>query len=352
MTVTVLSNDLDPLGRGLTVASVGVSPAGSVTTDGASVTFAPDPDFFGPASFIYRIRDGADTAQREAEAQVSVTVIGQPSAPGTPVAREGNATAAVTWAAPPSNGAPIDDYELRIEGGSSHSVGTATGYTWDGLTNGVPVSFSVRAHNSAGWGPWSGPSPAVTPDIEPGRPAAPTVQFADRALIVTWAPPANEGSAITNYDIQIGGGASAVQRIGTGTQFRWEGLTNGQEYTFQVRAVNAKGEGEFSSPSAPEHPLRPPDAPRARPENAATNSSTSPGARRETVATRSSSTRCNWPRPARRTPRRAPRCAGRTCPTGNPSSSSSGPATAPTGAPGRRPRLRSSRAASPTCPAA
>ena len=76
-------------------------------------------------------------------------------------------------------------------------------------------------------------------------------------------PPANEGSAITNYDIQIGGNASAVQRIGATTQFRWEGLTNGQEYTFQVRAVNAKGEGEFSSPSAPEHPLRPPDTPAA-----------------------------------------------------------------------------------------
>ena len=30
-----------------------------------------------------------------------------------------------------------------------------------------------------------------------------------------------------------------------------------------MRAVNAKGEGEFSSPSAPEHPLRPPDAPAA-----------------------------------------------------------------------------------------
>ena len=30
-----------------------------------------------------------------------------------------------------------------------------------------------------------------------------------------------------------------------------------------MRAVNAKGEGEFSSPSAPEHPLRPPDAPPA-----------------------------------------------------------------------------------------
>ena len=89
------------------------------------------------------------------------------------------------------------------------------------------------------------------------------MQFADGALLVSWSPPANEGSAITNYDIQIGGGSSAIQRIGNVTQFRWDGLRNGQEYTFQVRAVNAKGEGELSSPSAPEHPLRQPDAPGA-----------------------------------------------------------------------------------------
>jgi hypothetical protein len=103
----------------------------------------------------------------------------------------------------------------------------------------------------------------VTPDIEPGRPAAPNVQFGDGRLLVTWSPPANEGSAITNYDIQIGGGTSAIQRVGNVTSFPWEGLQNGQEYTFQVRAVNAKGEGQFSSPSAPEHPLRAPDAPGA-----------------------------------------------------------------------------------------
>jgi large repetitive protein len=263
VTVAALGNDIDPLGRGLTVVDVGATPAGTASTDGQSITFTPNADFFGPASFIYRIQDGAHTAARQSEAQVDITVIGQPSAPGTPVAREGNATAAINWAAPPSNGAPIDAYELRLDGGESRDVGTAAAYTWNGLANGVAVSFSVRAHNSAGWGPWSGSSPAVTPDIEPSRPAAPSVQFADGALIVSWSPPANEGSAITNYDIQIGGGASAIQRIGAVSQFRWEGLTNGQEYTFQVRAVNHKGEGEFSSPSAPEHPLRQPDAPSA-----------------------------------------------------------------------------------------
>ena len=134
--VAVLGNDIDPLGRGLRVTDVGVTPDGTTSTDGQSVTFTPRADFFGTASFIYRVRDGANTAQRETEGQVTVTVIGRPSVPGTPVAREGNATATVTWAEPPSNGAAIDDYELRIEGGASTSTGGATGYTWNGLTNG------------------------------------------------------------------------------------------------------------------------------------------------------------------------------------------------------------------------
>ncbi len=263
VTVAVLGNDIDPLGQGLRVVAVSAVDAGTAGTDGGQVTFAPAPGFFGATSFTYRVRDGANVASRESEAQVAITVIGQPSAPGSPIAVAGNAQATVNWAAPSSNGAPIDDYEIRIGEGEARSVGNQTGYTWTGLTNGAGISFNVRAHNSAGWGPWSAPSPVVTPDIEPGRPAAPTVQFADSALVVAWSPPANEGSAIIAYDIQVGGGASAIQRVGTGTTYRWEGLQNGQEYTFMVRAVNAKGEGQFSTPSAPEHPLRQPDAPAA-----------------------------------------------------------------------------------------
>ena len=261
--VAVLANDIDPLGQGLTVAAVGASDAGEATTDGQSVTFTPRADFFGTSSFLYRVRDGANGAERESEGQVTVTVIGAPAAPGSPSAVAGNATATVNWAAPASNGAPIDDYELSIGEGATVSVGAATGYTWSGLTNGQPVQFSVRAHNSAGWGPWSGPSAPITPDIEPGRPAAPSAQFADGALLVSWSAPANEGSAITGYDLQIGGGASSIVQVGATTSYRWDGLTNGQEYTFMVRAVNARGAGEWSAPSAPEHPLRPPDAPPA-----------------------------------------------------------------------------------------
>lgn len=261
VTVDVLANDVDPLAQGLTVASVAPSPEGTATITGGQITFAPNESFFGPTTFNYTIRDAADTPERESTAQVAVVVIGRPSAPGAPVAVPGNGTAVVNWSAPPANGAGIDNYEVRIGEGPGRAVGNVTGFTFDGLTNGEAVQFSVRAENSAGWGDWSAPSPAVVPDVEPGRPAAPSVQFADRALLVSWAPPANEGSAILNYDIRIGGGRSQVQRIGNVSDFRWDGLENGVEYTFDVRAVNAKGEGDWSTQSASEHPLTAPSAP-------------------------------------------------------------------------------------------
>ncbi|MET0326425.1 MAG: Ig-like domain-containing protein, partial [Ilumatobacteraceae bacterium] len=105
VTVAVLGNDIDPLGGGLTVTSAGASEGGTATTDGRQVTFSPGAEFFGTTSFIYRIRDVANVAARESEAQVTVTVIGQPSAPGSPIAVAGNAQATVNWAAPPANGA-------------------------------------------------------------------------------------------------------------------------------------------------------------------------------------------------------------------------------------------------------
>ena len=76
---------------------------------------------------------------------------------------------------------------------------------------------------------------------------------------MTWSPPANEGSAINNYNLEIGGNAGEVRAVGNRTTYVWDGLQNGAEYTFRVQAVNQKGEGEWSASSASEHPLTTPD---------------------------------------------------------------------------------------------
>ncbi|MCP4222633.1 MAG: fibronectin type III domain-containing protein, partial [Actinomycetia bacterium] len=170
----------------------------------------------------------------------------------------------LTWTTPAGNGAPIEEYELNHDqGGGPVSVGNVNGYNWIGLTNGTDYRFSLRARNEAGWSEWSDPSGICTPDIVPGRPSAPNILFADQALDVAWTAPPNTGSAIDDYELEIGGGRSSVQPVGTQTSYTWPGLSNGAGYQFRVRAHNGAGWGEWSTWSATEHPLREPDAPAA-----------------------------------------------------------------------------------------
>ena len=149
----------------------------------------------------------------------------------------------------------------RSTTGSRRRSASRAARTLSGLVNGQPYIFRVRAANEAGWGDWSEFSAPVTPDTTPGRPSSPTVAFGDGQLTLTWAAPANEGSAITGYEVEIGGGLSAVVQRGTATTYAWTGLQNGTNYQFRVTAINAAGRSEPSPWSDPEHPLREPGDP-------------------------------------------------------------------------------------------
>ena len=82
LVIDVLANDTDPDGDALTVASVGTPAKGGASTDGATVTYTPDPDFCtqDPTSFVdtfgYEATDGTATVP----ATVTVTVL----CPNTP----------------------------------------------------------------------------------------------------------------------------------------------------------------------------------------------------------------------------------------------------------------------------
>lgn len=262
VTIDVLANDVDPLGQGLTITGANVTDgSGTARVEGDRVVYTPNPDFFGSATFTYQIEDPRATASGRAVGSVTVTVVGLPGTPTTPQATAGNATATVTWTLPPNNGAPIDGVEFQIDDETPRLLEPTSGTTLSDLENGRSYRFRVRASNEAGWGPWSEYSAPATPDTRPGRPAAPTATFGDGRLTVTWNEPANEGSALTGYELEIGGGESAVRALGTGTTYTWDELENGTRYQFRVVAVNAAGQSDPSAWSDPEHPLRAPDAP-------------------------------------------------------------------------------------------
>lgn len=264
VSLDAVANDVDPIGRGLlVVAAGGADGSGSVTVggDGRTITFSPRPDFFGTAQLTYTVQDARGPDGGQGVGQISIGVVGLPGKPATPQATASNGTAAVTWGQGAANGSPVDDVEIMSDLLPARSIGVVSSYTYIGLPNGVAQSFRVRAHNAAGWGEWSEPSAAVTPDTQPGRPASPAVVFADGALSVSWTAPANEGSAVTGYQLEIGGGQTTLQTLGNVLNYTWTGLNNGTNYQLRVVAVNAAGPSEPSAWSAPEHPLREPGAP-------------------------------------------------------------------------------------------
>ncbi|MGI9255325.1 MAG: fibronectin type III domain-containing protein [Salinispira sp.] len=94
--------------------------------------------------------------------------------------------------------------------------------------------------------------------------AAPTLESGNAILTAAWTAPDDGGSAITGYELQYrtGGGAwtEMSSGIGTNTSHTITGLTNGNTYEVQVRAVNAQGPSAWST-SATATPAAVPAAP-------------------------------------------------------------------------------------------
>jgi titin len=98
-----------------------------------------------------------------------------PSAPLTPWAGRANAAVGLVWAAPSSSGgATVDKYEVQQALGADGpwaSVGTTSerSYVVTDLINGIRFHYRIRAHNPAGWGPFSSVVSAV-PIMVPTEP--------------------------------------------------------------------------------------------------------------------------------------------------------------------------------------
>jgi hypothetical protein len=196
-----------------------------------------------------------------ASASVSVNVATQ-GPPGSPtdvsaVAGRGQATVSFT---PPSNdgGAPINDYlveatDLTNSANNTAFGGTSSPITLTGLTNGDQYEFQVLAANSYGLGELSAFSNTVEPKGSPVAPTDVTATPGNSWVTVSFTPPSNDGgSPITGYIVQandLTNPANDTAVGGTSSPITLTGLTNGDQYQFQVLAANALGFGPFSSDS-------------------------------------------------------------------------------------------------------
>ena len=188
---------------------------------------------------------------------VPLTVaVTNPTRPRSPTAAPGNARVTLTWLAPSSTGgATINKYAVQRAGHSGGpwrriAVSTTSRYTATGLTNGERYYFRTRAHNAAGWGPYSTVVTAV-PRKVPTAPRSPAATPGNARVKLTWRRPSSTGgAAINRYAVQRTTSSSGTwTRIAYSTTRRYtaKGLTNGTRYYFRVRAHNAAGWGPYST---------------------------------------------------------------------------------------------------------
>jgi titin len=162
----------------------------------------------------------------------------------------GAGQATVSWTAPVNNGSAITGYVVTPFIGTTAQTprpfaSTATSQVITGLTNGTVYTFKVAATNARGTGIPSAASAAITAGTPSAPPTASGVPGNGQAT-VSWTAPANNGAAITGYQVTpILNGVAQAPRLfaSTATSQAITGLTNGSTYTFAVAAVNSRGTG-------------------------------------------------------------------------------------------------------------
>ncbi|MDE0676580.1 MAG: fibronectin type III domain-containing protein [Acidimicrobiaceae bacterium] len=200
----------------------------------------------------------------------------------------------VTWTLPGNNGTTINGYDVQFRactatprdcssnprwGGWSrrnHTDLDNLEYTITNLTNATKYQVRVRARISGGVGPYSAAGES-TPLGKPAKPGTPTLTPGNESLVVTWKAPADNGSAITSYDVAHcvstddcsldGDWTSPTSITGSGgdppaTTHTITGLDNGTTYRVRVRAINdvggaGQGVGPWSSSATGTPSLRP-----------------------------------------------------------------------------------------------
>ncbi|MFJ6114347.1 Ig-like domain-containing protein [Agrococcus sediminis] len=266
ITVDVLQDDFNPYrdeGVPLEILSAElVAGQGEPSTDGRTVTVTPAADFSGVLTVRYTVQDATERVERQVTGTLTLNVKARPDAPPRPnVDAVGDRQVTLTWAAPPSNGAPITGYVVQSTDGAISFPCSSTTCTVTGLRNNITYTFQVVAQNEVGD---SDPSPAsneARPDRRPEQPAPPVVERGDTQVGLTWTPPANNGSPIQHYVVEISPPApgGVVQQQAAGTSFTWTGLANGTAYSFRIQAVNLAPEpSDFSAYSQPVTPAGPP----------------------------------------------------------------------------------------------
>lgn len=216
--------------------SAGVVGGGNATTlTVTNATFLPNG---GTASCNVRAFNGVGFGPNSL---ATVLVSAVPDPPTGLTAAPDNGLLILTFGAPTNDGgSPVLDYTADC--GSGPNVNGGSPINVFGLPNGVQATCNVFARNANGLG-----IPATvrgTPATVPGAPTLVSVTPGAGSVSVAFTPPASDGgSPILDYLASCNGSG----RTSTTSPVVFTGLVNGNSYSCNVSARNARGFGGNSA---------------------------------------------------------------------------------------------------------
>ena len=218
----------------------------------------------------YQFRVAAVNAWGTGAYETYANTLAPGSLPGAPTSLAGSyrdASVALTWSAPSSNGgSPIRNYKVEYssDNGStwnafSRASSSATSETVTGLINGTSYIFRVSAINDPGTGTASTSTGAITPKTIPSAPTSLVVTPGNAEVSIAFTAGATGGSAITDYIIEYSSNSGSswntyVHAASTSSPQVVSGLTNYTSYIFRLTAKNIVGNGIASQSTAPSSP--------------------------------------------------------------------------------------------------
>lgn len=180
-----------------------------------------------------------------------------PTIPGAPTAltyTTSGTSATISFTPGSTGGSAITNYEYSTNGGTSFTAfspaDTASPVTINGLTNGTTYSVKLRAVNIMGHSAASSTLSVAIPAVVPFAPSSLTSSgVGTKSFNLSFTPGSTGGSAITNYQYSVDGGATftAFSPAVTSSPVTISGLSNGTTYSVVLKPVNAVGSGASSA---------------------------------------------------------------------------------------------------------
>jgi len=243
----------------------GVTWSSTVSTASASSPYTVT-GLTNGVTYYAQVRAVNAVGEGVASSEFGGTPRGAPLAPTITSISAGDGYLDVSFTEGSNNGGAVSNFQYSTDGGSTYTALSPADNTSPiritGLTNGTSYNVKIKAVNSVGAGTASNQD-SGTPLSTPLAPSITSVTPSNGTLTIAFTAGGSGGSAITNYQYSLDGGATWTTRspAATTSPITVTGLTNGTTYQVQIRAVNSVGSGKSTESITASTPLEISSAP-------------------------------------------------------------------------------------------